>query len=179
LRVRSMFANAIFDDGEDRRDHVVWDILRSESSAEQSSRSSRKQGTGGRVDAAGAAVDAAAAGGVGRGGAATINATRLTLEAVKNIALLAAGQRFVGSEDSGFSSVAAALGCVAGHLTQEPQKFDHWREDQDPLDPPVSPMGTGYYVGPGLRLGARPADNRNNFNVSDWGPHALLLPARG
>ena len=129
-----LYADVVFDRKEDRRQHVVEDILNSP---------------------------------------AKVNATELTFEAIKNVALLASGQYFVGTQDSGFSEVAAALGCVAGHVDQEPLVFEHWKKDQDPSNPPVSVMGSTYYQGPGLEVGQRAQADFNPFNKSDFGMHSL------
>ena len=133
-RTGGLFSNAVFDAEQDRRKHVVVDILREPSK---------------------------------------VNATQLTFESIKNMALLASGQYFVGTIDSGFSKVSAALGCAAGYVRQEPLVFGHWAKDQDPTHPPISSMGTGYYVGPSLHLGERPPGDFNAFNTSDMTMHPL------
>ena len=134
-----LFGDVIYDQQENRRQHVVQDILH-----QQEHNAGRR-----------------------------INATQLTFEAIKNLVLLASGQYFVGTLDSGFSTVAAALGCVEGDVLAEPLVFGHWKKNQDPAAPPVSVMGTTYYVGPGLPLGVRAAGNFNPFNTSDHTSHTL------
>ena len=163
---RLTFADAIFDDREDRRQHVVIDILNAQDKASKSSRTSSSP---------------AAASGESRdsrqpSAKLSVNATQLTFEAIKNIAFLAAGQYFIGTVDSGFSEVAAALSCVAGEVRREPMYFGHWKRGQNPREPPVSSSGTSYYAGASLPLGVR-ASSATVFNLSDFSMHALLPTA--
>lgn len=103
------------------------------------------------------------------------NATRLTFEAIKNIAFLASGNFFIGTVASGFSAIAAAIGCVAGNFLLEPMQFGHWKKNQDPSTPPISSLGsTKYYVGPGLPIGAR-AMPYDVFNASDFDQHLVEI----
>lgn len=87
-RGESLFGErTMFQQNEDRRQHVVSDVLE------------------------------------GRG-----DAMKLMLEAISNMILLAASDVFVGTADSGFSKVAAALGCANGHFMAAPVQLGHWGE---------------------------------------------------